>query len=367
MIPVLRRRSSVIRALSEEIDAPLAAIEYARRLAQRGISMGTLLRAYRIGQTASVHRLLQEIGRRTDDPELLSAAAIRINERSSVHIDRVSQQVTAAYEHERDQWAHSRMAARVAQTAELLAKADTDIDVAERVLGYRLRRSHIGVMAWIDGDGGRPVDGNPINLERTVVDLAARLECPARPLCVLHDETTLWAWLPWDDRMLFDSELVGRAVRSAGAKVQLAVGDPAGGVDGFRLTHQQASAAHLVASTADVGHREWVTFYSDVGAVALLCVDLESARSWLESVLGGLAVDTPTNARLRESLRIFLAAGGGFAAAAQQLAIHRNTVQYRLRQAEQVRGRPVREGRLDLELALEVCRRLGGVVLASAQ
>ena len=42
----------------------------------------------------------------------------------------------------------------------------------------------------------------------------------------------------------------------------------------------------------------------------------------------------------------------GMDGAAARLAIHRNTVRYRLRQAEDLRGRPVTERRRELELAL---------------
>jgi DNA-binding PucR family transcriptional regulator len=83
--------------------------------------------------------------------------------------------------------------------------------------------------------------------------------------------------------------------------------------------------------------------------------------------LGGLAADDPQRARLRETLRVFLAAGGSYTTAAEQLTMHKNSVRYRVGRAEQERGRPLTEGRIDLELALMACRWLGRAVLTPAR
>ena len=43
--------------------------------------------------------------------------------------------------------------------------------------------------------------------------------------------------------------------------------------------------------------------------------------------------------------------------------LHKNTVHYRIRKAEEILGRPLQESRLDVELALSACRWLGPAVL----
>jgi DNA-binding PucR family transcriptional regulator len=91
-----------------------------------------------------------------------------------------------------------------------------------------------------------------------------------------------------------------------------------------------------------------------------------SSRAWVRETLGDLAVDTTRNAGLRETARVFLETGGSYTATAEQLILHRNTAQYRVRQAEEVRGRPLRERRLDVELALLACHWLKGAVLEPA-
>jgi DNA-binding PucR family transcriptional regulator len=82
--------------------------------------------------------------------------------------------------------------------------------------------------------------------------------------------------------------------------------------------------------------------------------------------LGALAGEGEQVARLRETLRVFLGCGGSYTAAAGQLSMHKNSVQYRVHKAEELLGRPVADNRLDVELALSLCRWVGGVVLGAA-
>ena len=64
------------------------------------------------------------------------------------------------------------------------------------------------------------------------------------------------------------------------------------------------------------------------------------------------------------TLRVFLAAAGSYTASATQLAMHKNSVKYRVEKAEQDRGRPIRGDRLDVELARHACHWLGRAVLS---
>ena len=86
-------------------------------------------------------------------------------------------------------------------------------------------------------------------------------------------------------------------------------------------------------------------------------------RGWVRSTLAGLAADDEHHARLRETLLVFLQSGGSYKATAKRLVLHKNTVQYRIRKAEESLGRAVAEDRHDVELALQVSRWLGPAVL----
>jgi len=66
---------------------------------------------------------------------------------------------------------------------------------------------------------------------------------------------------------------------------------------------------------------------------------------------------------LRETLGVFLRSGSSFKAAAEELHLHANSVKYRVHRAIERRGRPIADGRLDVEMALLLCQWYGSGVL----
>ena len=117
-------------------------------------------------------------------------------------------------------------------------------------------------------------------------------------------------------------------------------GPPAGGVAGFRRTHQQALSAQAVALSAGSAASP-VTTFAEVAPLALMSGSLELLRAWVAETLGPLAEDDDQNARLRDTLRVFLQENGSYKATAERLVLHKNTVQYRPSAAP---GRPAGYG-----------------------
>ena len=149
------------------------------------------------------------------------------------------------------------------------------------------------------------------------------------------------------------------------ADIHFAFGAPAKGTMGFRLTHQQAIAAQAVALTAGRPAPRAVAF-NQVAPVAMMLGSAELLRAWVLSTLADLATDDEHHARLRDTLLIFLRSGGSYKTTAEQLVLHKNTIQYRIRKAEESLGRPVGDNRQDVELALQACHWLGAAVLRPA-
>src|SRR5580698_2160930 len=58
------------------VQAPASAMEYARRLAQRGMPLTALLRAYRLGHTRFSDWLLTELAEQTGDAEMMIATTL---------------------------------------------------------------------------------------------------------------------------------------------------------------------------------------------------------------------------------------------------------------------------------------------------
>jgi PucR C-terminal helix-turn-helix domain/GGDEF-like domain len=345
----------------ENVHAPVAAAEYARRLAQRGIPIVALLRAYRIGSARFQDWCLEELGRRTDDASVVSAAGLRIANITAAYIDRVSEQVVSAYETERENWLRNLSAARVARVHALLRSERVDLDSSEAILGYRLRQHHVGVVCWVTI---RAVGDTLARLEEATADVARRAGCRDRAIFLPQDESSAWAWLPLGGRDTLAIETPGHPAGAA-AGIRFALGAVGSGVAGFRRTHEQALGAQAVALAAGPSG-PFITSFGDVAPLALMSGSIELIRAWVLETLRSLADDDDHTATLRDTLWVFLQEGGSFKATAERLTVHKNTVQYRVRKAEESLGRPVDADHLPIELALLASHWLGAAVLRQA-
>ena len=344
----------------ENVRAPAAAEEYARRLAQRGVPIAALLRAYRIGSARFQDRCLEELGRSTGDAALVSAAGLTIADITAGYIDRVAEELVSAYEGEKENWLRNLSAARAARVRALLRGDRVDVDSAEAVLGYRFRQHHAGLVCWIgEADIG---GGDLARLERATTELARAAGCAGRPIFLPQDESYAWAWLPLGAEPALALPAADSLPAEAEAGVRFAVGAVGSGVSGFRRTHQQALAAYAVALAAGPAGR-FLTSFTEVAPLALMSGSIDLARVWVIETLGGLASDDGHGATLRDTLRVFLHENGSFKATAERLVLHKNTVQYRIRKAEESLGHPVGENRLNVELALLASQWLGAAVL----
>jgi DNA-binding PucR family transcriptional regulator len=129
------------------------------------------------------------------------------------------------------------------------------------------------------------------------------------------------------------------------------------GLEGFRRTGQQSADALRIAMLEDAAG---VVRYRDVALLAVLCADESRAQELARVELGPLAGDDEVATRLRETVRVYLAAGESQVATAQRLFVHEKTVKYRLTQAEELLGRKIGERRSELGAALMVHRAFGG-------
>ena len=343
------------------VQAPAAAVEYARRLAQRGVALTALLRAYRVGHTRFSYWMLTELAQQAGDTEMISAATLCMSRTVAGYIDQTSEEMVAAYTQEREHWLRNRSAARTARIRDLLSGERIDVDAAEVTLGYRLRQYHVGVVCWA-GDAAS-TGAEITRLEHAVGQVAVQVGCSGEPVFVPWDESSAWAWLPLGMRDIFDAATASTA--GLDGDIHFAFGDAARGTAGFRLTHQQAVAAQTVALAAGPSRARVVAF-REVAPVAMMLGSPELLRAWVLATLAGLADDDEHHARLRETLLVFLQTGGSYKMTAERLILHKNTVQYRIHKAEESLGRPVGNDRHDVELALQASHWLGSSVLQSA-
>jgi len=336
----------------ERVEAPTAALEFARRLAQHDVPVNALVRAYRLGQRRMNELVFHEVRAIDVDTSVRLPVLEAITATLFEYIDWISGQVVAVYEEERERWLENQNSLRGLRVRELLTSTETiDIDGATASIQYPLRWHHLAVVMWYPERSGA---GDELSrLQRFLRDLAQAANAGATPLFVAADQTSGWAWLPYRSAPSHAVEMVRHFAWERPNSPSLAIGAALPGVEGFRRSHRQAEVARGVA----IGGGQpvpTVISATDPGlsAAALLCGDISDAREWVTEVLGNLAADNENDARLRETLRVFLRCGASYKLAGQELDLHFNSVKYRVNRAVVRRGRPITEDRLDVEMAL---------------
>jgi DNA-binding PucR family transcriptional regulator len=347
----------------ECVRAPTAALEQARRIAQQGLPVNVLVRMYRLGQRSFTRLALGEL-QRIDVPSQVRITIVeRITETLFAYVDWMSQQVVEVYEEERERWLETRNSMRALRVREVLAgRQSVDIDSVITAIRYPLRWHHVALLVWYPAANGEADE--LARMQRFVRELGAAVQAGAAPLFVAADRSTGWAWLSFQAAPDGIVAAIREFSLQNGDSPSVAIGSPAAGINGFRRSHAQAVAIRSVV-LARKGAKPTVVADSDPGlaAAALVCGNVEDARVWVAEVLGRLAADTDSDARLRETFRVFLNAGASYTLAAEQLALHFNTVKYRVGRALARRGRPITDDRFDVELALLLCHWYGDALL----
>lgn len=175
------------------------------------------------------------------------------------------------------------------------------------------------------------------------------------PLLVSPGGRDLWCWLATNAAPHRETLLASTA-RFGERGIRAAAGTPLAGVEGFRLSHQEAQEAMRISLRSPSARP--ITLFADVEILSIISSAGASADRFVQRTLGELAEETESNARLRETL-LSLLTSGSVDAAARQLMVHKNTVRYRVAQAEALLGSPLSEGRAEVELALRYLAAFG--------
>ena len=357
VLHAMRYRTDVQR-----VEAPTAAMEYARRLAQHGVPVHGLVRAYRVGQRRMNELVFAEVQVTDMEPMVRVAVLEKMSAIMFAYIDWMSQQVVEVYEEERERWLENQNSLRALRVREILAaKTPVDVDAAASTIRYPLRWHHLAVLLWYPEAGS---DGNELaRLQRFLRDLGHGTGVAASPLFVAANGVSCWGWLPFRAAAPEAIEKARQFAVGHPDPPSVGIGSMGAGVGGFRRSHRRALAARAVAAARDLPKPSVVAADDPgVSVAALLGGDIDQLREWVAEVLGELAADDESDARLRETLHVFLSSGGSYKLAAERLGIHSNTVKYRVGRAVDRRGRAIGTDRLDVELALLLCHWYGRAV-----
>ena len=344
----------------ERVQPITAATEYAVRLAQRGVPGTSLRRAYHFGSDDLLAQMFEEVRQIDVDPDTRLRLLHHLAGWMHSYVDWITRIVLAAYEDERRQVEERSASIAASLVRGVLDGAPGASQGFSERTGYRLEQHHVAAVMWVAAanPGVDHTDGL-----KSLADELARATGSTGPLFTAVDRSTAWVWFGRGAGAVDVAPATAHAALAGHQGARVALGRVGRGVAGFRASHHQAGAARAVASVSRTGRPTIAHGDRAVAVVSMLLGDMDALGSWVGEVLGQLASNTDAAARLRETLLTFLAAGGSYQATAEQLMLHRNTVKYRVGRAVELRGRDLADDRLDVELALEVVRLLGDVVL----
>ncbi|TGZ13701.1 hypothetical protein DV517_51840 [Streptomyces sp. S816] len=365
----------------DQLEAPTAALAYARVLAQRDVPQSALIRAYRIGH----QRFLDHTFALLDD---LPAAdrvpvCVELVRLSGQFIDLICEQVGRTYERERDRWVASRSGVRQRWVTDLLGGGPVDRAAAARALRYPLDAVHLACTLW------PAARMTTFDLVAAVDDVRAHAVSAlgARAALVVPTdeyEARLWLALPGPPNAPASPSSSTSATASSsasgsgsaylgapeGSPLHAAFGRPGTGLGGFRTSARQAARVREILGTrlgsGAAAAPLWV-HYDQAAPVALMAGDLPAVRDFVTSTLGALAAAGAREAVLRDTLRVFLDRHRGHAATARAMSLHRNSVQYRVHRATALLPHGERDLADDFNVraALLAVHWLGDAVLAT--
>ncbi len=330
-------------SLTASIDYGLAAIEsgegrslplpasvamQARAAARRSVGLDTVLRRYVAGHTLLMEYAIAE----AETGGLLGGVSWgELLRGQSALFDRLIAEVSNIYMDEVSACLASVEQRRAERVRRLLSGESLDTSG----LGYDFDGWHIGAIA----SGPRAASA--------IRQMASSLNC--RLLLVPSEPETAWAW--FGSRQPGDVVELERSARSAGSRhLSVALGEPAQGSVGWRLTHRQSSAALSIALR---GARSPVR-YADVALLASMLNDDLLVTSLREQYLAPLERERDDGKLMLKTLRAYFAANRNVSSAAAALGVTRRTVSNRLRKIEERLGRSLLSVAAEVEAALRL-------------
>ncbi len=304
---------------------PSVAIAQAHRAARRKVSVDTMLLRYIAGHRVLGAFVMDEANR----SRLASNGPVLRHLRTAQEAVLERLMTTIAHEHkqERERIERSREECHAELVQRLLAGERPDTSD----LDYELDGAwHLGIIA--SGPRAKQV------VRGLADDLRRQL------LCLSTGESSVWAWI--GGRRELEMAHVERVLSTAGTgEVSLVLGEPRRGVSGWRLTHQEAQAALLVALRSPAP----LMRFAEHALLALVLQNQSLVRSLLDIYLPSLGSPVA-----RATLRAYFSAGCNAATAAAKLEIDRHTVERRLRAIETRLGRQLRSCHAELEVVLRL-------------
>lgn len=317
------------------------AAEIAAELARRRFPATLLFRVYRVAQQA-VWEYATTVTESLEDFDVDAAdVLVFFWDRASAWLDASVETSVDLFQGEADRIRQGAAAQRLDAVRDILAGHGTDPRELSTLLGgHPLSGFNTALLLHTEAIENLP----------DLATAAAELARPfgVRPLVTNPGGRDLWCWLATRDAPDL-APLHDATAWLVEHGVSVAAGSPAEGVAGFRQSHQDAQEAQRVAFS--MAEPPTVTLFADVELLAVMTSSPEAARRFVLRTLGPLADPAETPTRLRQTLSALLSSGS-VEEASTRLSVHKNTVRYRVNQAEELLGRKAYDAPTEIEIAL---------------
>ncbi|WP_320669543.1 PucR family transcriptional regulator [Patulibacter defluvii] len=334
------------------IVVPDVAREFTVAMVHRRVPKAALIRGYRIGHSYLWSTLMRRL---SADPEANLALADQLADLLFAYVDNASEAHDEIYEVERASWVPSADELRLQTAQNVLSREVVDPHAASGRLSYDLNGVHVAMVVHAD-----PGDPDVPGRQQLVAEATGALSAigPVGRLLIPAAPSELWVWAA------VEPERAGAALerleaRAAAAGLHIAIGRPRPGIEGFRLSHEEARKAADLSRPSD---RSPVS-YRHVEFFSLLLADDERCGRFVRETLGELAGPGTSQAALRRTLLAYFEASGSYVTAAESLFLHKNTVYARVRRAETVLERTISPADVTLHAALKLAAVLPELVL----
>jgi DNA-binding PucR family transcriptional regulator len=305
---------------------PTVLLAQARLDARDGVALDTVLRRYFAGNAIFGDFMVEE-AERAEVPN--SDLRRLLGEQATLGEQLIAE---VSDEHAREANRRPRNAAERRRECVKALLAGKLVDSSE--LGYDLDGHHVALMAR--GEGA----------EELVRGLAKTLD--RRLLIVQREEEAKWACWLGGTRPLEAEQVLQALPAVVPEGIFVTIGEPAEGLEGWRLSHSQAKEALPAAERQSRS----VVRYAEVALLAMVLRDDLLFEFLHEHYLEPLERMRDGGKVIRETLRAYFAAGENISSAAAALNVDRHTVRNRLAAVEALLERPLQAEALNLQMAL---------------
>lgn len=340
---------SLLRRERQELLLPPQAVDLALSIARRQLELGVLLKVYRVAAGAVWEYFTQVAAAVPEDGPDRADVLVYLWDHGGTWINEAIEQLIAVFYEEREATMQGALARRTELVHAILRGDPVAPDAAAIELGHQLRLHQTALVLWVD-------DGDAPPLNELAVSLAGTIG-GGRPLTVPVGRRELWAWLATRGEPDFQALRQFVTAQTGHAAVRVAIGLSSPGLEGFRQSHREAVDAQRIVVGG--GSDDLFTAYVDVELASLVAGNRPGVTAMIARELGGLAADEKGLDRVRETVAAYLAHGGSVEATANTLIVHKNTIRYRLAQAEELIGHTLSERRTEIALALRCLEAYG--------